>query len=171
MSERVEERYTALIEDVRDIYDGDTIERVHLKLEGLFAHAGTVGEVFPDVFARDGEVWVKTNVRIAGIDAPELHPHHRDRAGNVRTVASLASEHAAAMKARDVVATLLRRNGLQFEIRNPLLGKYAGRTVAEVWVPDTDGTFVNVSDVLLERGLAYPYDGGTKTEWDARPQS
>ncbi len=48
-------------------------------------------------------------------------------------------------------------NASHITLRNVMRGKYF-RLVAQI---EADG--VNVSQRLLERGLAVPYDGGTKT--------
>ena len=39
---------------------------------------------------------------------------------------------------RTAIVELLIRNRLKFEIRNPQLGKCAGKVVAEVWVRDPE---------------------------------
>ena len=85
------------------------------------------------------------SVRIFGIDTPEMHDRR-------------VSVHAVAVQARDLVHSML--SGVQsVEIRHVQRDKYF-RILAEVWV---DG--VSVASELLRRGLARPYDGGTKMPW------
>ena len=81
-------------------------------------------------------------VRLARIDAPE-----------VRTKCD--AEKKKGIEARDALAERLRQATV-IELREVERGKYF-RLVAEVIA---DGE--NMSDVLLARGLAWPYDGGTR---------
>jgi micrococcal nuclease len=85
-------------------------------------------------------------VRVYGIDAPEIKGKDE-------------CERDAARSARDLVAALLK-SAKKIELRNVQRDKYF-RVLAEVVV---DG--VDVSSVLLARGLAYQYDGGTKQRVD-----
>jgi endonuclease YncB( thermonuclease family) len=81
-------------------------------------------------------------IRIAGIDTPEIRT--RDK-----------KEKRLAMKAKVILEGLLRNADI-LELKNCKRGKYF-RIVADVYV---DG--VNVAEILIEHGLAYEYDGGTK---------
>lgn len=160
-------RFDAFIEDPEHIYDGDTVDRVHFRLPGLeVAKGAPLGQIYPDLYTREDGVWMRINVRLAGIDAPERHPHHSYPDGTPRPPEDIAYEHELAMKARQVVMDMVKANGLHFVIRNPQIGKYAGRIVAEVWCP-LPGTNImtNVCTHLLKQNLAYKYDGGTKKVW------
>ena len=165
-TELVHAKFQARIDTVEHVYDGDTINHVHFKLPDIDTlKGGRLGEVYPDIFAQTDGVWVRVNVRLAGIDAPERHPRHHNPDGTPRNYDDVTREHSLAMDARQVVVEILIRNHLQFQIRNPELGKYAGRIVAEVWAQDKTGDFINVGDKLIEEKLAYPYEGGTKRVW------
>lgn len=83
-------------------------------------------------------------VRIARVDAPELRTRNPE-------------EKAAAVVSRDALHALL--HGACVELRDVSYDKY-GRLLAEVWHGD-----INVSDWLLSRGLAVPYDGKTKPQF------
>ena len=83
-------------------------------------------------------------VRFAGIDAPELQ-------------AKCDLEKQLAVKARDLVQTTLEK-AHSITLKNAKRGKYF-RIVASV---EADG--VNVSEVLLQEGLAVVYDGGKKSK-------
>ena len=164
--ELVERRYTARIDDIEHVYDGDTINHCMFSIADVGENTPET-ELYPDLFVQDGKLWVHVNVRLTGIDAPEYHPHHRLPNGELRDINDVSWEHSQAVKAKRVVQNLLSYNSLQFEIRNPQLGKYAERVVAEVWVKDPDhGQLINVSKRLLTIGLAYPYEGGTKQVWN-----
>ena len=84
----------------------------------------------------------KIGVRLARIDAPE-----------VRT--KCQAEKAAGYEARDALIERLSHVKV-FDLREVERGKYF-RLVAEVIA---DGE--NMSDWMLESGLALPYDGGTR---------
>jgi micrococcal nuclease len=100
-----------------------------------------------DTFEADALVWpghtVRVNVRIRGIDAPEL-----------RT--SCGAEKAAAVEARDVLATLLVSGSVQ--VRNVGADKYYGRVVADVVTGDGDDIAVE----MVRLAVARSYDGGTR---------
>ena len=157
--------YDAFIDDVSSVHDGDTLEHVHIKIATVWEHAPE-GELFPEMFVKDGQLWMHIAVRLAGIDCPEIHPHHRLPSGELRDPNDVGWEHSQAVKAKRVVQDLMTQNNLQFKIRNPQIGKYAGRIVAEIWLRDP-GTHnsINVSERLLEKNLAYRYEGGTKQIW------
>ncbi len=81
-------------------------------------------------------------VRLAGIDTPEKHGKCKE-------------EKDLAIQARDLVQTTLEQ-AQSITLKNAKGGKYF-LIVAEVWA---DG--VNVSEVLIQEGVAVPYEGGTK---------
>ena len=83
-------------------------------------------------------------VRLAGIDTPEMR-------GNCE------QEKALAVEARDMLIDQLS-HAKQITLRDPTCEKYF-RIVAPVVV---DG--IDLSEVLIAKGLAVSYDGGTKTK-------
>lgn len=95
-------------------------------------------------------VWIGqqlvTDVRIKGIDTPELRGH-------------CPAERAKAIAARDHVIALLK-NG-RVILRDIRLEKYAGRVLATVTA--TDGTIIG--DDLIARGLARAYGGEKRQGW------
>lgn len=82
-------------------------------------------------------------IRVRGVDTPEI------RGGCL-------TEKVRAIQAKRFVESELIM-AKRIKIINPDRGKYF-RIVGDVWY---DGK--NLSDELLDRGLAVPYDGGTKT--------
>ena len=167
MRDIVHERYNARIENINHVYDGDTIEHVMFKLPGTTVIPGAeCGEIYPDIFLQNDGVYVHINVRLAGIDCPERHPRHNYPDGSPREAYEIEREAELGLRARDTLRELITQNGLQFEIRNCQLGKYAGRIVAEVWIHEPEsGDYVNVSEWLIDKAFAYPYEGGTKRIW------
>ena len=167
MRDQVHRVYEARIDNAENIYDGDTINKVYFKLPiEIETFQYDFGEIYPEIFLHKDGVWVHVNVRLDGIDTPERHPHHKYPDGTARSDEELSREHALAMQARQEVVNILKANDLKFEIRNPQEGKYAGRVVAEVWVTDPElGRMINLSEHLIDKGLGYPYEGGTKRVW------
>jgi endonuclease YncB( thermonuclease family) len=102
-----------------------------------------------DTFEAEASVWpgqtVRVNVRIRGIDAPEMKSR-------------CAAEHRAALRARALLERLL---GPQVSISNIGGAKYYGRVLADVETPDG----VPVVAVMLANGLARPYAGGRRRSW------
>lgn len=94
------------------------------------------------------------SVRIVGIDTPEL-------ASNCATPELKALEKAKAEQARDVVRDLVT-NGKDVTLSELDRDKYF-RLLARVSI---DG--IDVGEALIQKGLAIPYDGGTKTSWCGR---
>jgi endonuclease YncB( thermonuclease family) len=103
-----------------------------------------------DTFLADAQVWpgqfVRVNVRIRGIDAPEMKSR-------------CASEHDAALRARDALAELIGDGAVS--ISNIGGAKYYGRVLADV---DTQQG-VAVAREMLGRSLVRPYEGGRRAGW------
>lgn len=103
-----------------------------------------------DTFVAEALVWpghsVRVNVRIRGVDAPEMK-------------ARCDAERAAAEKAREALAALFGQGPIA--ISNISGAKYYGRVLADVTMPD--GTAV--APLLLRRNLVLPYSGGRREPW------
>lgn len=111
----------------------------------------TVLEVLDgDTFLAEALVWpghaVRVNVRIRGIDAPEMKARCR-------------AERAAAERARDALALLFGDGPVA--ISNIAGAKYYGRVLADVTTADGQG----VASVLLGEELVRPYGGGRRAGW------
>jgi micrococcal nuclease len=111
-----------------------------------------VGKVHDgDSFSGEALIWpghrVTVNVRIRGIDAPELNSR-------------CASERAMAKAAREV---LLRRIEGAGHVRLTNIGgdKYNGRVIADVEVEGGG----DLATLLLEAAAVRPYDGGKRQPW------
>ena len=159
--------YQARVHDLECVYDGDTINHVEFKLPIVVNNPpkAVYGEVFPDIFWQADGVWVRDNVRLNGIDCAERHAHTHYANGDERPEDEVAREKALAMEARKAVQDLLESVNLQFQIANLQLGKWAGRVVADVFINHGDPhKEVNISQYLLEKGLAVKYGGRTKVK-------
>lgn len=91
---------------------------------------------WPDIIGKE------IAIRIYGIDTPEL----RTKNEKEKNLGYLAKQKVEEIFKKATV----------IQLKNCMRGKYF-RIVAEVWV---DG--INLSEYLIEQGLAYKYDGGTK---------
>jgi endonuclease YncB( thermonuclease family) len=111
----------------------------------------TVIEVLDgDTFLAEALVWpghtVTVNVRIRGIDAPEMR-------------ARCEAERLGAEKARDALSRLF--GGDPVSISNISGAKYYGRVLADVTTADGQG----VAPLLLGENLVRPYGGGRREPW------
>ena len=144
------------------VYDGDTLKDVRVKIH---KHKDKIPkepvEIWTGIWLTHEGIEVETDIRIAGIDTPEKRVSTKNKDGTKRSEASRNRERAAAAAARQAVVDLLRDNHFRMTIRNPVLGKYAGRIVADVIVIDED-----VAKYLIKHRHAKPYDGGTKPQWN-----
>ena len=133
--------FNCKITDETQVYDADTIKCVKLEV------------YVPEL---EFGAFIIRDVRVNGIDTPELRPRHAGR-----TKASLERERQASREARQAVVELLSENDNQFIVKNVKYGKYAGRLIGTVIVGD-----VNLSAYLIRLGHAHYYDGRTKPKWD-----
>ena len=103
-----------------------------------------------DTFLAEALVWpghtVRVNVRIRGIDAPEMK-------------ARCDGERAAAERAREALASLF--GSAPVVISNIASAKYYGRVLADV--STADGRVV--APALLDERLVRPYGGGRREPW------
>ncbi len=117
-------------------------------LDGPF-RAQVISVYDGDTFRVRVRIWletdVTTNVRILGIDAPEMKGR-------------CAEESRRAIEARDRLAQLLAAGPV--DLWNVTGDKYAGRVDANVIAAGVD-----VARRLIELGLARPYDGRARQGW------
>ena len=114
---------------VVSVLDGDTLEvRVHIWL------------------GQD----IRTRVRLAGIDAPEIK-------------GKCARERDLAQRARAYILAQLESaaGAAPVQLKEVRYGKYAGRVLARV--ETLDGT--DLGQELITAGLARPYDGRRRSSW------
>ena len=163
--------YYGTIDSVDNVYDGDTIRDVAIRIYPFSLPPSKMREerliLWPGVERRVDGIYSVTDIRIAGIDTPETRP---TRAG--RTEASLQREKKRAAAATKFLKQFLLENNedantIGFVVHDPQPDKYAGRVVADVLCVK-DGLFIDVAAALLDAGHAVVYDGGTKTyDWGA----
>ncbi len=84
----------------------------------------------------------KETLRLARIDAPEIR----------------GAEREAGLKARDALRKLILDKQVIVRTYKDKREKYR-RWLAEIWLPQEDGTYLNVNDWMLENGYAEPYKG------------
>jgi endonuclease YncB( thermonuclease family) len=111
----------------------------------------TVVEVIDgDTFLAEAHIWpgqsVRVNIRVRGIDAPEMKSR-------------CESERVAALHARAVLAELI--GGGAISISNIGGAKYYGRVLADVVTQEGAA----VSKIMIERNIVRPYGGGKRRSW------
>lgn len=103
-----------------------------------------------DTFLADALVWpgqfLRINIRIRGIDAPEMKSRCQ-------------TEHDAALLAREGLAEILGQEAIQ--ISNIAGAKYYGRVLADVVAANGK----EVAEEMILRSLVRPYDGGKRAGW------
>lgn len=103
-----------------------------------------------DTFLAEAHVWpghsVTVNIRIRGIDAPEMK-------------ARCSEEREAALVARNELRALI--TGASIRLSNIGGAKYYGRVLADVATQDG----LSVGPVLLAQALVRPYSGGNRRGW------
>ena len=90
----------------------------------------------------------KERVRVAGIDTPES-----------RTRNLVEKQYGIAAK---VYLEGILRNAEEIRVETSKDGKY-GRMLGWIYV---DGVEKSVNQTMIDEGYAWPYDGGTKNEFD-----
>ena len=154
----VDQTYTCKIDGEDQVYDGDTIKDVLIKVYDF--NDGAYGEVWAGVLIMDDGVYVQTDIRINGIDTPEKRVSTKHPDGSPRSEVSRERERKAAKASRQALIDLFKATEYEIEVSNPIHGKYAGRTVADVSAGGVD-----VAKFLIGEGHAKPYDGGKKPDW------
>jgi micrococcal nuclease len=104
------------------------------------------GDTFT-IAKRMGNVWYKFQVRVNGIDCPEIKSKD-------------PNEKHVALQVKEYVASLILRK--QVFVKNIQKDKY-GRLLSDVFIDDLK---LDLAQHLLEKHYAVSYDGGTKTKVD-----
>ena len=130
-----------------DEFTEDNVPQFSLDGSKHFAKITSVydGDTFKACFAFGGKMFI-WNCRLAGVDTPEL-----------RTRNQLEKKHGYI--ARDELRKLIL--GKVILLKCGEFDKY-GRLLAHIEM--SDGT--DVSKWLVQEGLAFEYDGGTKRSWE-----
>lgn len=130
-------RYNAKI---LDIYDADTIT-VCIDLEGFS--------------------FVKINVRLHGIDTPELRGSQKELGLKARNylITKLTDIVIDDNNTRNDIRNMINKNTYMIEVLFGDFDKY-GRPLAIIYKDN-----ININEMLVKDGYAKEYDGGTKDAW------
>jgi micrococcal nuclease len=104
----------------------------------------TIHVVFKMPHSNEYNKWV---IRMMGIDTPEIK-------------AKNTNEKQLAVKARDFLRDLILDKIIIIECLD--FDKY-GRLLGNLFI---EGNDVSISNMMIEKGYAKAYDGGTKNKWD-----
>lgn len=119
---------------VVSVYDGDTFT---VALRSNFITGDAIG----------GKI-IQSKCRVIGIDTPEMRPP--------RAQTDRDAEIVCAKIAKQFVEIAILHKHVQLHVAGT--DKY-GRLLVTVAIPDTGD---DLSTILINKKLAYPYDGGTK---------
>lgn len=112
--------------------------------------ASVIQVIDGDTFLADAHVWpgqsIRINIRIRGIDAPEMKSRCR-------------GEHAAALRAQAALSGMIGQATVS--ISNIGGAKYYGRVLADVETEAGEA----VGTALLDRHFVRPYSGGKRRGW------
>lgn len=139
-------RYYGYITNIADnTYDGDTIQDVSVDLPVCVTDGIDGEELWPGIVQSWTSVFVVTDLRIAGIDAPE----HRQSTKLPEDVRQANKKKAADSEA--YLESLLSNSVTPgvVVIENPIQGSFGGRTVVDVFVTvwlDDEGDLVELTD-------------------------
>ena len=104
----------------------------------------TIHVVFKMPHSNEYNKWV---IRMMGIDTPEIK-------------AKNTNEKQLAVKARDFLRELILDKIIIIECLD--FDKY-GRLLGNLFI---EGNDISISNMMIEKGYAKAYDGGTKTKWE-----
>lgn len=105
------------------------------------------GDTFAARVLLDEDITITVRVRLADVDTPEIN-------------GKCEREIEMALRARDRLAELLPV-GTMVDLRDVTDDKYLGRIDARVFT--SDGR--DVSRILINEKLGWPYDGGRRDSW------
>ena len=108
------------------------------------------GDTFVCAYNDSKRGWTQFNIRLAGVDTPELHP-------TTGTVDERIVERALAEQAKLFTTEWFRVENYQVRMKTHGLDKY-GRFLGEIW--NHRGESLGMR--LIELGYGKMYDGGTK---------
>ena len=153
-----------------DVHDGDSIDNIQVLIYPLDTSIGHTKpdlmiELWPNIYLTNNGIEAIFNLRLEGIDAPEIHPFHI-KDGIVRNQKSLDHEKALGQKAKQGLIDLLKEHNFECWLSDYQDGKYAGRIVANLFVKDNNEKLRSVSNYMITKGLARHYMGGHKDTWD-----
>ena len=181
--------YLAVIKDIDDVYDADTIQEVLILLHRFDDPKRENLALWPEIEKHTDGIYTRTNLRIQGVDAPEFKRESKTVVKSrlesqgipeddleKEVTAAIERHKARGVAARDFLRDLISRSTIEgrersieiniFDTNGELYGedKY-GRSLVDVFV-FIDGKKINVATALIEACHAVVYDGGTKTfDW------
>lgn len=137
---------------VESVYDGDTITLlVPIKLSVYSMEDKDKIKLNSDTNPSNSIISYKVKVRLLGIDTPELKPSKK---------LSDREEHIAkAKKARDFLSNIILNKIIKVQF---FANDLYGRPLVKLYSTDVESKEVCLNDLMVKKGYAKKYDGGTK---------
>lgn len=138
--------------------DPKTVDAVPFKSQKITAFVYNVydGDTCSVMFPI-GNTHQKLNIRVVGIDAPEVKIR-----GDVKNLDISKLEMRAGVFVRDKVKKLIENRECQVKFMK--WDKYGGRVIGVVYLP-SDTKYETLTEYLLSKRYAKPYFGSAKEEW------
>lgn len=139
---------------VESIYDGDTITLlIPTKLSIYNMCSFNTIDLDTDTNKSNKIILNKIKVRLYGIDTPELKPK--------KNLPNREAHIAKAKEARDYLSELILNKIIKVVFMSN--DKY-GRPLVKLYLYDLISDELCVNDLMIKKGLAKKYDGGTKND-------
>ncbi len=156
--------YYGSIAHIDNVYDADTINNVLILFHAYESGPMPIDlDAWPGLQKREDGVYIRTNIRIQGVDAAEI----RRSAKYPEAERDRAKERG--FEARDYLRSLVEQSTIDefpriIEIRNPDFGTYAGRTVADIYL-HINGKRISVAESLFETRHGVPFSFDANFQW------
>ena len=137
---------------VESVYDGDTITiLIPIKLSIYNMCSSNSIDLYSNTNPSEQIVLNKIRVRLEGIDTPELKPK--------KNLPNRDEHIAKAKEARDFLSGLILHKIIKVSFGEN--DKY-WRPLVNLYIEDNFNNSIYLNDLMIKKGFAYKYDGGTK---------
>lgn len=139
---------------IQRLNDADISKIKRFSFSGLNTFARVIkvhdADTITIIFEYNGEI-IKYNIRIDGIDAPELHSKKKE-------------EMDLSKKGKSYVSKLILYSIVRVRFKD--FDKY-GRILGDIFIFDEEShEEQNLASILIRGGYVREYEGGKKEEWD-----
>lgn len=137
---------------IESVYDGDTITLlVPIKLSVYSMEDKNKINLNSNTNPSNTITLNKVKVRLFGIDTPEIKPSKK--------IPNREEHIAKAKKARDFLSNIILNKIIKVHF---LANDLYGRPLVKLYATDVESREVCLNDLMIKKGYAKKYDGGTK---------